>query len=280
LFNSADGGISYTEVADFSSQSVFGDARTTLADWAGGRVFDEASSLTVDVGDGELASTTRALMLADNSVNAAAIGVDGRWELIQFRTATLVSAGVYTLTGFLRGSRGTEWASTGHAAGEVFVLITAAGRRVVKQTSELGVEEDYKGVTKGRLLSSAAAEPFTANGVGQKPFAPVHVRVTRDASNNATIAWTRRTRLSTRFASSLGISAPLGEASERYEVEVYPDGTYTTVADTLTGITSPTVAYSAADQTGAGLTPGATLYLRVYMLNEIVSRGYAAEQAA
>ena len=80
-------------------QATFGDCTTTLGDWTGGRKFDERNSVTVDVGSGTLSSSTRTALIQDRSVNACAIGVDGRWEIIQFRTATLQSAGVYKLTG-------------------------------------------------------------------------------------------------------------------------------------------------------------------------------------
>lgn len=218
LLNSTDGGVTYTEVASFTTQSVFGDC-DTLGDTSVGWMFDETSTVTVDVGAGTLSSTTRAVMLADQSINACAIGIHGRWEVMQFRTASMLSAGVYTLSGLLRGLRGTEWAIPLHAAGDRFVLITTAARRVEKQASEIGIEELYKGVTAGRPISSATEQAFTNDAVGLKPFAPVHLRKAVGASETV-VSWTPRTRLATRFASPLGIYAPMGEASESYDVEL------------------------------------------------------------
>lgn len=279
LYSSLDG-TTYTKEVDFTSQAIFGLCSSGLPDWTGRRVFDEVSTLTVNVGSGTLSSSTRAAMLASEAVNACAIGVHGRWELCQFRTATLVSPGIYTLSGFIRGSRGTEWASTGHTGGETFVMLSpTTAQRVEVQTSEVGVSLFYKTVSAGRLLSSVTAEAFTDSSVCQKPFSPVHVRVSRDTSDNATITFQRRTRKSTRFASSSGISAPMGEASQAYEVDIYADGTYVTVVRTLASVTT-SASYSAADQTSDGLTPGDTLYMRVYQLNAIVGRGYPAEKAA
>jgi hypothetical protein len=280
LYSSADG-VTYSLEVEFSSQAVFGTCSNTLGDWASGRVFDEASTLTVSVGDGELSSVTRASLLLDETINACAIGVDGRWELCQFRDATLVSTGVYTLTGFLRGARGTEWASVNHVADESFVLLTkSALRRVAVQTSEVGSELQYKGVSVGRLLSTAVAEAFIDNAVGQKCYAPVAVRIARDAAtNDATITWTRRSRKSTRFASPAGIAAPLGEASEAYQIEVYADDTFAAVVRTISA-TNASASYSAAQQTADGLTLGNPISLRVYQINEIIGRGYAAEVTA
>jgi len=233
LYSSLDD-VNYVDEVTIPTQSVLGVCTTTLPDWTGPRVFDEVSSLTVDVDDGTLSSSTRAAMLADQSVNACAIGVDGRWELCQFRTATLVSPGVYTLTGWLRGARGTEWASTDHVAAESFVMLTAAGaRRVAMQQSEIGIAEYWKGVSAGRLLSSATGELFTDNGVGQKPFAPVDLRKEGDDSA-VVVTWKRRTRLAPRFCGTGGINTPLGETSESYDVELRDAGDVLISTDTVT----------------------------------------------
>jgi hypothetical protein len=233
LYSSVDD-VTYVEEVSIPTESVFGSCTTTMPDWTGPRVFDEMSSLTVNVGDGTLASSTNDAMLLDESVNACAIGVDGRWELCQFRTATLVSPGVYTLTGWLRGSRGTEWASVDHTASESFVMLTSAGaRRVAMQQSEIGVAEYWKGVTAGRLLSSATGALFTDTGVGQKPFAPVDLRKSGDDSS-VVVTWKRRTRLAPRFCGTGGINVPLGETSESYDVELYDASDVLVASDTVT----------------------------------------------
>ncbi|MFH0934322.1 MAG: hypothetical protein V1879_03895 [Pseudomonadota bacterium] len=256
--------------------AVFGTCTSTLGDWTGSRVFDEQNSVTVNVGDGALASTTRDTVLNSLAVNAMLIGS----EMIQFKTATLVSAGVYTLTGLLRGGRGTEWAMTGHAASERCVLLRDAGlRRIVLQNNELGLSRYYKGVTLGRALSTATAKSFTDHAVGLKPFSPIFLRVGRDESNNITFTWQRRTRLSVRMIGALGISVPLGEDSESYEIDVYSSGTYTTVVRTI-GATTTSAAYSADQQTADGLTPGNTVYAKAYQLSAVVGRGYPLQQAA
>lgn len=272
LFKSADD-VTFASVATFTLESVFGPCSGTLGAWGEGGKFDERSSLTVDVGDGELSSVTRAALLLDKSINACAIGVDGAWEICQFRDAELNSDGTYTLTGFLRGRRGTEWMCNAHVAGEWFVLLTGTARRVGAETGELGVSEYYRAVSYGRLLSTAISQAFTDNGIAQKPFALVHVRALHEATGDATITWTRRTRKSTRFASPLGIACPLGEVSEAYQIDVL-DG-----ADIVRTIstTEPSATYTAAQQTADGLTPGDPVALRVYQINEIIGRGYAFE---
>jgi len=274
IFNSTDD-VEYERKATVVESAVFGECTTTLGDWTGARVFDEMNSVTVDVGDGTLASSTRDAVLNSLTVNAMLIGS----EVIQFKTATLVSAGVYTLSGLLRGGRGTEWAMTGHEAAERCVLLREAGlRRVLLDNNELGLSRYYKGVTIGRTLSTATAEQFTNNAVGLKPFSPFDLRATRDASNNITFTWQRRTRLTVRMIGALGISVPLGEETEAYEIDILA-GSPAAVVRTISA-TSRTASYTAAEQTADGLTPGNVVSVEVFQLSADVGRGYALQQSA
>lgn len=65
---------------------------------------------------------------------------------------------------------------------------------------------------------------------------------------------------------------PLGEESERYEVEIL-DGS--TVVRTI-ATTSPTASYSAAEQTTDFGSPQSSMSVKVYQLSAVVGRGYAA----
>jgi hypothetical protein len=268
--------VAYTELVRVLESAVAGVCLTTLGAWTGGRVFDEVNTVRVNLGSGTAASVSRDVLLGDQTVNAWLIGS----EIIQARDAALVSAGVYDLSGLLRGGRGTEWAMASHVAAERCVKLQPAGlRRVPIDTSRIGLSRYYKGVTLGRAIGTAAAQSFADTGVDRKPFSPFDARVARDGSNNCTITWQRRSRLAVRTTGPLGVSVPLGEESESYSIDVYDDATFTTVVDTLSA-TTPSVAYSAAAQTTAGLTPGDPLYLRVYQLSAIVGRGYALEATA
>jgi hypothetical protein len=115
--------------------SAIGECDTTLGNWTHGAMFDETNTLTVTLYAGELESVARADMLLDQELNAAAVGVDGQWEIIRFRNAELTgqtSAGlnIYKLSGLLRGQRGTEWAIGLHGADERFVLLDATIRNI------------------------------------------------------------------------------------------------------------------------------------------------------
>lgn len=275
IFQSVDD-VEYVRKATIPLPAVFGTCTTTLGVWNGGRIFDEQNSVTVDVGLGQLQSTTRAALLNSQAINAMMIGA----EFIQYRTAMLISSGVYKLTGLLRGGRGTEWAMAGHAESERCVALSANGmRRIAMTNSEIGLPRFYKGVTLGGALSSATAEAFTDTAVGLKPFSPFDLRAKRDASNNIAFTWQRRTRFDVRIIGTLGISVPLGEEVEAYALDIYADGTYATVVRTI-GAAVGAAVYTAAEQVADGLTPGDAVHYRVYQISASVGRGYPLERAA
>lgn len=250
--------------------AVFGTCMTALDDWTRGAVFDEWSTVQVNIDTDELESTTREALLNSETANAALIGN----ELVQFRTAELVSTGIYNLTGFLRGRRGTEWAATGHTSSDRFVLLNSTSLRfAVMETGELGRLQYRKAATTGQRLSAVPSETFTPTGVGLKPYSPVYLAANRDAADTI-LTWIRRTRLSTRFGGPTVGSAPLGEESERYEVEIYTASDFVTVARTISA-TVPEVVYTAAQQTADFGSQQTVLHVKVYQVSAIVGRGYA-----
>jgi hypothetical protein len=268
LYESADD-LTYSLNTTISSQAPMGTCSTTLAPWSGGDVFDEVNTLTVNVGLQQLVSVTRDDILNSQSINAAVVG----FELIQYRSALLVSAGVYTLSGLLRGRRGTGWATSIHLGSERFVALGNSGVRFIElQSSDLGRLKYYKGASASQKLSAVTSQSMTPAGIALKPFSPVGCRANRTTTDTA-LTWTRRTRLSTRMTGTLGINVPLGEASESYEVEVYASGAFATVKRTLNSST-PSVTYTSAQQVTDFGSNQATLYLKIYQLSATVGRGY------
>ena len=250
---------------------VMGLCTTTLGDFDGGSGrFDEGHTLTVRV-TGELASTTRADMLDDLSINAALVGS----EILRFRLAELLGTvdgeNEYRLSGFVRGQRGTEQHIGTHGAGERFVLLDGSLRRVLNQNSEIGVASDIKAVTLNTLLSAVDAEPFTDTGVGLMPFSVAGLRCLANGSD-LVLSWKRRTRLSYRYGGTVGASVPLGEATEAYRIDVY-DGA--ALVNTYTA-TDGTYTYAAADIAADGFTTGDPITFVVRQLSEIVGPGFPA----
>jgi hypothetical protein len=277
-----------TRSADILEQAVFGMTTTGLQAWTGGYVWDEISSVTVDVGDGTLSSSTQDAMQADRTINAAAISIvttvdesdnslQTAWEIIRFRTATLVSPGVYTLTGLLRGERGTEWIARRdlHAAGNKFVLLTAAGmRRLAMEADEVSQVRYWKGVTIGRLLSTAESQSARHQAVGKVPLSPTNVRGSRDvASGDWTITWNRRTRLLPRYGGTGGNSIPLGEDAESYEVRIYDAATWGAGIKRVLTSATESVVYTSSQQGTDWGSNQSTIFVGVTQLSGTLGRG-------
>lgn len=262
--------VEYAEAARVSERAILGVTTTTLGNWAGVG-FDEQNTVTVSLSYGTLSSSTRAGLLADASINNIMIGA----ELVRFRTATFVSTGIYTLSGLLRGQKGTEWAMAGHTSADVVALIQTAGIRYVAiDLPSLSAERFYKGVTLGKSLASVTGESFTCEGVSLRPLAPVNLRRTVGTANQITVTWNRRTRLACTFTGAAGISVPLGELTEAYEVDVVLIAG--SVLKRTLSVTSASAIYTAAMQTADGIGASTPIRFDVYQMNAVVGRGYVA----
>ncbi|MET0155469.1 MAG: glycoside hydrolase TIM-barrel-like domain-containing protein [Rickettsiales bacterium] len=264
LYRSDDGGEdegnNWRELAQTANEATVGIAFDALPA-ASSCVVDTASTVDVGLFSGELASVTELGML--NGANAALIGE----EIVQFQTATLLGAGRYRLSNLLRGRLGTEWAIGGHSPGERFVLLDGAILKTTVERNVFNLTRHYKGVTYKQNLSDAEQAEFAYAAECYKPWSPVHIAGERDGGGDLTITWIRRTRLGGEWAD--GSDVPLSEESEAYEVDIL-DGA--TVLRTIAA-TSPSCAYSAAQQTADFGSPQASVDVVVYQLSALVGRG-------
>jgi hypothetical protein len=258
--------------------STLGTTLDALPDWTGGNVFDEASRVRVTMVNGTLSSTTRDGVLAGN--NGIAISGTLGWEVLQYRTATLETDGSYTLSGLLRGRRGTGFATGGHATGDRVVAITIAIGDLTIANSQIGVALPFKAVTLGDSIAATSSQTGTITAERLKPWSPVDFRALRDvATGDITMTWKRRTRLACRFVGTGGINVPLGEDSEAYVVKIYDSG-YTTLKRTINVTGSATASYTAAQQTTDFGSTQATVYARIAMVSATVGAGHSLEAAA
>lgn len=252
--------VDFSNVVTVRESAVLGSCTTTLATFApGSALIDLANTVTVTVAHGTLSSSTEAAMFADGTINVMQVGS----ETIRFVTATATDTdpNVYVLSRLFRGQRGTEWAIDGHAAGESCCLLRPRGLRRIESPA-IGATRYLKGVTFGLAPADVAAVAYANTGISSKPWAPVNVQQAKSGSDY-TITWDRRSRLATRFASASGINVPLGEESERYQVDLYNGGTLVATYS----VTSPSAAFTGA-YTGHTVT--------VYQLSGVVGRGYAS----
>jgi hypothetical protein len=266
LYQSVDGGQSYRGLLVSATDAVTGRATTVLASGPT-TVWDKGNTITIET-DGSLSSTTEILVY--NGGNLAALGAHGRWEIIQFKTATLNIDGTYTLSELLRGRYGTEHSVGNHAVGDTFVLLTESTvLRLAQSSSDLNREYLYAPVSVGTALENTETDTFTNTGVSLKPLSPVQIRATRNAAGDIVLAWVRRARTNAEWNDYVDV--PLDEDSESYSVDILNGST---VMRTVTASTA-TITYTAAQQTTDFGSPQASVSVAVYQVSALAGRGYA-----
>lgn len=263
VYRSDDGGANYALMQTLTAQATLGAVLNIIP---AGNIYtwDDFTTIDVLLTFGELQSITDIAVL--NGANACVVGD----EVIQFGTATLLDSNKYRLSRLLRGRLGTEWAVGGHVAGERFILLTNAVARELMASSGWGITKKYKPVTVGSTLGATTAQDFTYAARALKPYAPAHITGNRNSGGDLTINWIRRTRLNGDWKD--GVDVPLSEESERYEVDIMQG---TTVKRTITGLTTPTASYAAAQQVTDFGSAQSSVLVNVYQLSAAVGRGNA-----
>lgn len=264
---SGDGGSSFQSILTAEIEMTFGVCSDILP-VALPALFDRGSVLTVVLTNGTLSSCTDEQL--DQGANVCAVGIDGRWEVLQFRDATLIAPNTYELSWFIRGRRGTEWAIETHEADDTFVLLSTTSVWHYDSTlAHIGVPAIFRSVTFGTPAQGSAQFDFTPEGVALEPYSPVWIEATVATETDCVITWIRRNRLNNGWLNNIGL--PLSEASESYEIDILDDTE--TVVRTLTS-TTPTVTYTAAEQmTDFGSGPH-DITIKVYQMSADVGRGY------
>ncbi len=263
VYRSDDGGANYALMQTLAAQASIGAVLNIIP---AGTVYtwDRSSAIDVLLTFGQLQSVSEIAVL--NGANVCVIGD----EVLQFQTATLLDANKYRLSNLLRGRLGTEWAAGGHIAGERFILLTNALARELMASSVWGISKKYKPVTVGSTLGATAEQDFIYAARALKPYSPVHIVGSRNTGGDLTINWRRRTRIGGDWRDAVDI--PLSEESERYEVDIMQG---VTLKRTITGLTSPTTIYTAAQQVTDFGSAQSSVLVNVYQLSAAVGRGNA-----
>jgi hypothetical protein len=252
----------------------------TAFDYFAGPVWrwDRGNELWVDLFSGTLESADELQVLG--GANAIAVeNADGEWEIVQFATADLMAAGRYRLKDLLRGQRGSEHAMRNPvAAGARVLVLDLAVSQPAIATDLVGLPLTWKIGPASRDIADPSYDTkvVTLTGRGRRPLSPARVKGVRpDGSDDIVLTWIRRTRIG---GDSWGQEeVPLGEESERYDVEIF-DGS--DVVRTFSALSAPTVTYTAAQQTadfGAPIAWPSSLSLRVYQRSASFGRGTALQ---
>ncbi|UWQ34522.1 glycoside hydrolase/phage tail family protein [Leisingera sp. M527] len=238
-----------------AARQVVGVTQSPLFAAGSGR-WDLGADLQVRLISGSLESRTAEAVL--NGVNAAAIGdgTSGNWELFQFREAELIAPQTYLLRGRLRGQQGTDalmpevW-----PAGSFVVLLDGTPVQMELAPEKRRRLRHYRIGPARRALEDPSylhlQEAF--EGVGLRPYAPVHLRLAGGLGADIAVSWVRRTRIE---GDSWELEeVPLGEEIESYRIRVMR-GT-TVLREENSGTRGWT--YPAALQTADGVQPGDSL---------------------
>ncbi|WP_339746923.1 glycoside hydrolase/phage tail family protein [uncultured Maricaulis sp.] len=221
--------------------------------------WDEAASVEIELSGGELASTTRDAVL--NGANRLAVSRgDDDWEVVQFASADLTGVRRYRLSGLLRGQGGTL--ADGALAGAACVVLDEALAVLPLLEHEFGNALSVRAVASGLTADDSQSGALAVTGEQRDlwPFAPVHVSARR-AGGMVTVNWIRRTR--TGGDDWRAADVPLGEAVERYAVELLLDDVAVLAVET----TAPEWSITEADLTALLGSLPPTLDLRVAQIS-------------
>ncbi len=274
LYKSTDGstwaqaGRGLSEMAWGATANALGSPRSPFAT-------DEVNSLTVfmTTGGDRLESTTQTAMV--NGANAALVlKANGEPEIIQFRDVTLNVDGSMTLSGLLRGRRGTDVFVDGHEAGELFILLDADDvETMVTALGDLDLPRSWRAVGFGTIFEDAEIVVTNHTGRDLKPYAPWNVQAVLTGSPaDISLSWVRRTRIGGELKDGTGV-VPLGETSEAYEIDIL-DGPSGAVKRTLTS-TSPNIVYANTDIIADFGAVPLVLSVAIYQMSALAGRGFA-----
>jgi hypothetical protein len=272
-------GASDTPIIAILESSIMGVAENALSD-ASALYWDTTNTLTVQLNKTSDTLSSKTEQQVYERQNWAALGVDGAWEIIGFKTVVSNGAGNYTLSNLLRGLKNTAPATGGHAANDFFIILDLNGigaaddgdlGRYNPGESYIGVARDYKVISLHADPGIYTSFSFTNNALGLKPYPPTQIAGSRDVSDNLTITWVRAGRIQNGWDDYQDV--PIGEDSESYEVDIM-DGS--TVKRTITA-TSETASYTAAQQTTDFGSTQSSVDVKIYQISATVGRGYAGE---
>ena len=220
---------------------------------ASGGVFDRGAALRVKMISGQLASVSEAELLNGANLCAIGDGSPGGWELIQFRDAALVGAETYELSTRLRGQLGTDAVQPdAWPAGSLLVVLDASLQQILVHQSALGQDRHYRVGPGERFYTDASYQHSVLGfeGVGMRPYSPVHLAAQPTGSGDVEVSWVRRTRIGgDRWDTP---EVPLGEESESYQLRVVQNGTVLREVVSAMPSWTYTAAQKAADgQSGA-----------------------------
>jgi hypothetical protein len=263
---SAPGTDGFTLNKIVEQSAIVGTLQTPLLKQKSG-LWDRSGALRIELETGTISSAEMASVLAGANAAAIGTGADDVWEVIQFAEATLVGPGTWDIGLRLRGQLGTDAVTPEiWPEGSVFVVLDAAVTQIDLPSSARGLERTWRVGPSRRAVDddSYTEQTIAFQGIGLRPYSPVHLRSTRVGSERQ-VTWIRRSRIDAD--SWDGTDVPLGEASEQYIVRVGDAGAIR--REDIVG--TPTFTYSDAMRASDGTL--STYFIEVAQVSERFGAG-------
>jgi Putative phage tail protein len=266
IWRSLAGESGYAQVANVSSNTVMGTARTVLGD-ASSALWDERSSVEVELlqANHEVLSQPEVAVLG--GANLALLGD----ELIQFKSALSVGPKRFRLTGLLRGRRGTEKFCASHQLNERFVLLDPdLNVTDTPPLSSIGQMISYKATGPNESIGVALPQPIGFSARALRPLSPVHPKL-EASTGNWQISWVRRSRAG--FVWLDGADAPLGEEAENYTIQIFSVSTSGSTLVRNQQVSGPSFIYTAQDRALDRTAHTGPWRVEIAQLNAVVGAG-------
>ena len=178
-------------------------------------------SFDVRLYHGELYSGSQVQIL--NAGNTALVQTAaGSWEILQFMHAEEIAAGHWRLKTLLRGQAGTETeAQFVKQSGATFIVLDDRVVPAGLQQSENGLMLNWRAGLAGHDFTDEyfTTQSLTGGMRALRPLSPVHLSYKRQTNGDLRFQWIRRGRMDAD--SWMGEDIPLGEVTEKYQVEMW-----------------------------------------------------------
>ena len=177
-------------------------------------------------------------------------------EFFRFGSAVALGGGRWRLSQFVRGCYGSEYASSGHRAGDRFVLLqTESARLIENQNLAPGMAISVEAVGLADPFPVTTTDIVMGNAI--RPLVPVHGQVVRNGDGSLEVSWIRRVRIDAGWND--GIDQALVEGGEQYTVSV---STSELILDSRV-VETGTISWTAQQIAGFALPPSAQLTIAI-----------------
>ncbi|MFC5372914.1 glycoside hydrolase TIM-barrel-like domain-containing protein [Brevundimonas faecalis] len=185
---------SLTPRATAERPATVGVLTQALAPGVVGR-WDEVGAVVLRIEGGAPQSRSAGAVLG--GANVLAVETAAGWEVLQHRRAELVGAGIWRLTGLLRGQQGSEAAAeAGAPEGAVAVFLERDMPRVEVAAGERGLPRLWRAAPAGAPPGGPgfAQADFAWKAEALRPWRPAQARVEVLADGGRRLSWTPRVR--------------------------------------------------------------------------------------